>query len=78
MNMGLNFRQIDGILYGLQIILGVLVFFAVKIPGPRSLFILGLAYLIGISFFAVIHFLNRNCMDRKKSAEEPLPAPSSP
>ncbi|MDR2103637.1 MAG: undecaprenyl/decaprenyl-phosphate alpha-N-acetylglucosaminyl 1-phosphate transferase [Treponema sp.] len=61
-NVGLNDREDDGVLYGLQIILCVLVFFSVKVQGFRSLVLLGSAYFTGIGFFAVIHFLNRRSL----------------
>jgi UDP-GlcNAc:undecaprenyl-phosphate GlcNAc-1-phosphate transferase len=61
MHLGLNAWGIDGVLYSLQIVLGGLVFFAVKFRGRSilSLVFLGSAYLIAIAFFTTIHFLNR-------------------
>jgi UDP-GlcNAc:undecaprenyl-phosphate GlcNAc-1-phosphate transferase len=59
MNLGLSARRIDAVLFALQIILGLLVYAAVKIPGRFSLIPLALAYAAGIGFFVVIHFLNR-------------------
>jgi UDP-GlcNAc:undecaprenyl-phosphate GlcNAc-1-phosphate transferase len=60
MNLGLSARGIDAVLYGLQIVLGVLVFWAVHVQGLRSLVILGAAYVLVTAFFCVIHFINRN------------------
>jgi UDP-GlcNAc:undecaprenyl-phosphate GlcNAc-1-phosphate transferase len=58
-DLGLSFRKIDAVFFALQICLGVLVYLAVKTPGYASLFILFLAYVMGITFFAAIHFLHR-------------------
>ncbi|MDR2741278.1 MAG: undecaprenyl/decaprenyl-phosphate alpha-N-acetylglucosaminyl 1-phosphate transferase, partial [Treponema sp.] len=64
MNLGLNTWGIDGVLYSLQIVLGTLIFFAVKFYSHRnvSLILLGLAYLIAIAFFITIHYSNRTKM----------------
>jgi UDP-GlcNAc:undecaprenyl-phosphate GlcNAc-1-phosphate transferase len=61
MNLGLDAWGIDGVLFGLQIILGTLVFFAARFYSSRivSLSLLGLAYLTAIVFFVVIHYSNR-------------------
>jgi UDP-GlcNAc:undecaprenyl-phosphate GlcNAc-1-phosphate transferase len=61
MNLGLNAWGVDGVLYGLQIILGILVFLAVKFQNRRgvSLSFLGCSFLIAVIFFTAIHFLNR-------------------
>jgi UDP-GlcNAc:undecaprenyl-phosphate GlcNAc-1-phosphate transferase len=71
MNLGLNDRGILGVLYGLQILIGVLVFLSIKIQGVLSLVILAIVYLIGVSFFTAIHFMNRKVMLRKNQ-EPPL------
>jgi uncharacterized membrane-anchored protein len=70
MNLGLNALGVDGVLYGLQIALGLLVYFAVKTPGYGSLILLGAAYLMGIGFFTVIHFMNR-AVTGKTQKEDP-------
>jgi UDP-GlcNAc:undecaprenyl-phosphate GlcNAc-1-phosphate transferase len=59
MNLGLNAWSVNVVLYLLQITLGVLVFFAFKAPGIRSVVLLCIAYVVGIAFFSVIHFLNK-------------------
>jgi UDP-GlcNAc:undecaprenyl-phosphate GlcNAc-1-phosphate transferase len=61
MSLGLKARGVDGVLYGLQIVLGILVFIAVKFRGnlSLSLTLLGLAYFISIGFFITVHYLNR-------------------
>jgi hypothetical protein len=59
MNLGLSSRRIDVILFTLQVVLGVLVYAAVKTPPRLSLFLLLLSYATGIGFFIAIHFLNR-------------------
>ncbi|MDR0760529.1 MAG: undecaprenyl/decaprenyl-phosphate alpha-N-acetylglucosaminyl 1-phosphate transferase [Treponema sp.] len=62
MNMGLNAWGVDGVLYSLQIILGILVFLAVKFQNRLSISLtfLGCSLLIAIIFFTAIHFLNRH------------------
>jgi UDP-GlcNAc:undecaprenyl-phosphate GlcNAc-1-phosphate transferase len=62
MNLTLSARGADGILWGLQIVLGVLVYLSVGAGGWLSLVILGAAYLVIIAFFTAIHFLNRRAM----------------
>ncbi|MDR1239580.1 MAG: undecaprenyl/decaprenyl-phosphate alpha-N-acetylglucosaminyl 1-phosphate transferase [Treponema sp.] len=57
-------RRVDLILWGLQIVLGALVYFAVQAKGRLSLIILGAAYAVIIAFFTVIHFLNRRITRR--------------
>ncbi|MDR2477045.1 MAG: undecaprenyl/decaprenyl-phosphate alpha-N-acetylglucosaminyl 1-phosphate transferase, partial [Treponema sp.] len=59
MNLGLGSRGVDAVLYGLQILLGVLVYISVRVQGWVSLLILGITYLVVILFFTIIHFLNR-------------------
>ena len=71
MNLGLNARGIIGVLYTLQIVIGVLVFFSVKIPGKKSLFFLLSAYLIGLGFFTVIHYMNKSVMKNNAAPVSP-------
>jgi UDP-GlcNAc:undecaprenyl-phosphate GlcNAc-1-phosphate transferase len=59
MGLGLSSRRIDAVLFSLQIILGLLVFAAVKSGGPLSVLFLLLAYGTALGFFIAIHFLNR-------------------
>jgi UDP-GlcNAc:undecaprenyl-phosphate GlcNAc-1-phosphate transferase len=59
MNLGLSSRRVDAVLFALQLCLGLLVYMAVKTPGYLSLFVLSLAYAVGIGFFVALHFLNR-------------------
>jgi UDP-GlcNAc:undecaprenyl-phosphate GlcNAc-1-phosphate transferase len=71
MNLGLDARRVDGVLYGLQIMLGILVFTSVKLSGNLSLIVLGGAYLLGIAFFITIHYMNRAVIrQRELLAEE--------
>jgi UDP-GlcNAc:undecaprenyl-phosphate GlcNAc-1-phosphate transferase len=70
-NLGLTDQGVDGLLYSLQIVLGVLVFLSVKFHGVQSLIFLGSAYLIGIVFFAAIHYLNRIAANR--FTKKPVP-----
>jgi uncharacterized membrane protein YobD (UPF0266 family) len=52
-------RKVDGILWGLQIVLGILVYCSVRAQGSLSLVFLLSAYVIIATFFSLIHFLNR-------------------
>jgi UDP-GlcNAc:undecaprenyl-phosphate GlcNAc-1-phosphate transferase len=70
MNLGLDARKVDGVLYGLQIILGILVFISIKLSGVLSLIVLGGTYLLGTTFFIVIHYTNRAVLLQKKFVEE--------
>jgi UDP-GlcNAc:undecaprenyl-phosphate GlcNAc-1-phosphate transferase len=66
LNLGLNARGVISVVFGLQIILGVLTFISVRLEGAPSLLVLGAAYFIALSFFIAIHFLNR------RTAKEPM------
>jgi UDP-GlcNAc:undecaprenyl-phosphate GlcNAc-1-phosphate transferase len=68
MNLGLGAWGVDGVLYSLQALLGILVLLSVHIR-EMSYFFLGTAYAAGISFFVVIHFLNRKALAERP----PLP-----
>jgi UDP-GlcNAc:undecaprenyl-phosphate GlcNAc-1-phosphate transferase len=59
MNLGLSVMQIDIVLFGLQLVISVLVLASVHFQGLLSLVFLGIAYLVALVFFAVIHFANR-------------------
>jgi UDP-GlcNAc:undecaprenyl-phosphate GlcNAc-1-phosphate transferase len=60
MNLGLGTRGVDGVLYTLQIVLGILVFLSVQqAEKPLSLIFLGAAYAVSVGFFTAIHFMNR-------------------
>jgi UDP-GlcNAc:undecaprenyl-phosphate GlcNAc-1-phosphate transferase len=62
MNLGFHARGVDAMLYGLQIVLGVLVFISIRLPGRLSLIVLGIAYAAALVFFCVAHFLNRKAV----------------
>ncbi|MDR1252477.1 MAG: undecaprenyl/decaprenyl-phosphate alpha-N-acetylglucosaminyl 1-phosphate transferase [Treponema sp.] len=64
MNIGLSARGVDAVLYGLQILLGILVYISIQLPGILSLGVLGIAYVVAIVFFAVIHFWNRKVLSK--------------
>jgi UDP-GlcNAc:undecaprenyl-phosphate GlcNAc-1-phosphate transferase len=59
MNLGLSVRQIDAVLFSLQLIISVWVFISLKIPGILSLVVLGIVYILSLAFFSVVHFMNR-------------------
>ena len=67
MNMGLSVQGVIAVLYGLQIILGVLVFVSTRLDGLNSLYVLSVAYIIGGSFFAVVHYKNKLIKNGKKT-----------
>jgi UDP-GlcNAc:undecaprenyl-phosphate GlcNAc-1-phosphate transferase len=75
MNVGLNVRGVNAILYSLQIVIGAVVFISIGLKGRLSLYILGVAYLIIIAFFSTIHFINRSVSKRAgyKAAATPPP-----
>jgi UDP-GlcNAc:undecaprenyl-phosphate GlcNAc-1-phosphate transferase len=75
--INLNFtpRQVDFTLWGLQIILGVLVYYSVKVQGWLSVGLTAFAYLVAAVFFTVIHFLNRRVMKRRGGEDQPGEAP---
>ncbi|MDR2096150.1 MAG: undecaprenyl/decaprenyl-phosphate alpha-N-acetylglucosaminyl 1-phosphate transferase [Treponema sp.] len=64
MNLGLSSRGVDGVLYGLQILIGALVFFSVKGEGILSRSLLAVSFLVVILFFSLIHFLNQAAAKR--------------
>jgi len=74
LNLGLSVRGVVAVLCGLQIILGVLVLISIRLEGLLSLYVLGASYLIGIAFFAVVHFRNRAVMKYIRSQGVPLPS----
>jgi UDP-GlcNAc:undecaprenyl-phosphate GlcNAc-1-phosphate transferase len=61
MNLGLSARGVDGALYSLQVVMGLLVIFAVKerADSVLSLSLLATAYIVPLIFFSVVHFMNR-------------------
>ena len=65
MNLGLNSRGVIAVIYALQIIIGILTYIAIHIEGPRSLIVLGAAYLIALIFFGAVHFMNRSTKNMK-------------
>jgi UDP-GlcNAc:undecaprenyl-phosphate GlcNAc-1-phosphate transferase len=69
MGLGFNAWGVDATLYGLQIVLGVLVFESLRFKGTFSLIFLGAAYIVALGFFSTIHFMNRYVVQkRNKSA----------
>jgi UDP-GlcNAc:undecaprenyl-phosphate GlcNAc-1-phosphate transferase len=67
MELGLKTAGVDIVLWSLQIILGLLVYAAIKTPGFASLVILSAAYIIGAAFFAAVHFINRGKHKNEKN-----------
>ncbi|MDR1249425.1 MAG: undecaprenyl/decaprenyl-phosphate alpha-N-acetylglucosaminyl 1-phosphate transferase [Treponema sp.] len=66
MNLGFNARGVDGILYALQIALGILVCQSMRFGGILSLVFLGTAYIVALGFFIVIHFVNLHVVQKRK------------
>jgi UDP-GlcNAc:undecaprenyl-phosphate GlcNAc-1-phosphate transferase len=71
MNLGLDARRVDAVLYSLQTALCVLVFVSVKVQGFLSLAALVIAYIIGIGFFCMVHFLNQRVTNRRRGETPP-------
>jgi len=61
MNLGLNARGVDMVLYTLQMTIGILVYFSItsRLGGYAPLLFLAAAYILALSFFTTLHFLNR-------------------
>jgi UDP-GlcNAc:undecaprenyl-phosphate GlcNAc-1-phosphate transferase len=69
-NLGLDARGVDAVLYGLQITLCILVFISVRLHSILSVIPLAIAYIVGIGFFCMVHFLNQG-VTRRRRAETP-------
>jgi UDP-GlcNAc:undecaprenyl-phosphate GlcNAc-1-phosphate transferase len=67
MNMGLDARGVDAVLYGLQVVLCILVFISLRVHGLLSAAVLGIAYVTGIGFFCAVHFLNQRVTNRRRA-----------
>jgi UDP-GlcNAc:undecaprenyl-phosphate/decaprenyl-phosphate GlcNAc-1-phosphate transferase len=63
-NMGLDAKKVDILIFSVQIIIGIFTFFSVCLEkngeGKKSLVVLGAVYLFALAFFIAIHFLNRS------------------
>ncbi|MDR2053708.1 MAG: undecaprenyl/decaprenyl-phosphate alpha-N-acetylglucosaminyl 1-phosphate transferase [Treponema sp.] len=70
-NLGLNARGVDAVLYGLQIVLCILVFISIRIRGLLSIAVLGIAYIIGVGFFCAVHFLNQRVTKQRRTETPP-------
>jgi UDP-GlcNAc:undecaprenyl-phosphate GlcNAc-1-phosphate transferase len=64
MSMGLCVRGVDALLFGVQILVGILVYLSVRLRGFPSLAVLGLAYAAVLVLFGVVHFSNRGMHKR--------------
>jgi UDP-GlcNAc:undecaprenyl-phosphate GlcNAc-1-phosphate transferase len=64
-NMGLDAKKVDTVVYSVQIIIGIFTFIAIHTEGIKSLAILGAVYLFALAFFTTIHFMNRSVMKNK-------------
>ncbi|MDR2501287.1 MAG: undecaprenyl/decaprenyl-phosphate alpha-N-acetylglucosaminyl 1-phosphate transferase [Treponema sp.] len=71
-NLGLNAWQLDSLLYGLQVLIGCLVFLSLQYHGPLSPALLGLAYLFGGGFFMLIHYTHRGALKKGAASSGPL------
>ena len=74
MNLGLSVRQVCAVLFGLQAALSILVIISLKLAEPwytpwPSQVLLGFTYLLAITFFTVLHFLNRKALKSMNAAE---------
>jgi UDP-GlcNAc:undecaprenyl-phosphate GlcNAc-1-phosphate transferase len=66
LELGLSILWVDVVLYGLQIVLGILVFESLRFKGIRSLLFLGAAYVVAAGFFATIHYVNRAVVQKRR------------
>jgi UDP-GlcNAc:undecaprenyl-phosphate GlcNAc-1-phosphate transferase len=71
LNLNLNARGVDMILWSLQVVLGILVYLSLRVTGWFSLAILGTSYLVVIAFFTVIHYMNRRALASSLAREIP-------
>jgi UDP-GlcNAc:undecaprenyl-phosphate GlcNAc-1-phosphate transferase len=73
-NLGLTVPQINFLLWGIQIVLGVLVYLSItKFKGFFSFSLIILAYLIVTAFFTLIHFLNQRVTRLGVSQPDKMP-----
>jgi UDP-GlcNAc:undecaprenyl-phosphate GlcNAc-1-phosphate transferase len=67
-NMGLDAKKVDIVIFSVQIIIGIITFIAIRMEKEgeilKSLIVLGSGYLFALVFFIVIHFLNRSAMKK--------------
>ncbi|MCL2193177.1 MAG: undecaprenyl/decaprenyl-phosphate alpha-N-acetylglucosaminyl 1-phosphate transferase [Treponema sp.] len=62
-NLGLSVRKIDAIMFSLQAAVSILVIISLRLEGLwSSLAALGLACFLAVTFFVVIHFMNRRAL----------------
>lgn len=66
MNLGLDARGVDAVAWGLQIALGALVFLSRRNTGLVALAFLLAAYALALTFFTLIHYLNRAKMAKNQ------------
>ncbi|MDR3124123.1 MAG: undecaprenyl/decaprenyl-phosphate alpha-N-acetylglucosaminyl 1-phosphate transferase [Treponema sp.] len=71
MNLGFNARGVDGALYALQIMLGVLVCQSLRFKDIRSVIFLAAAYATAAGFFIAIHFVNLHVVHKREKARRP-------
>jgi UDP-GlcNAc:undecaprenyl-phosphate GlcNAc-1-phosphate transferase len=64
-NMGLDVKKVDAVVFSVQIVIGIFTFIAIHTEGVKSLIILGAVYLFTLAFFTTIHFINRSIMMNK-------------
>jgi len=74
LNMGLDAKKINAVVYSMQIIIGTLTFAAIHMEGVKSLIVLGAVYLFTLAFFTIIHFLNRSAIRKNTEINGGAPA----
>jgi UDP-GlcNAc:undecaprenyl-phosphate GlcNAc-1-phosphate transferase len=62
LNLGFSAPAVDACLWGLQIIIGILVYASMRFRSGGSLALLCAAYTVPGAFFILIHFLNRKAV----------------
>ncbi|MDR1899840.1 MAG: undecaprenyl/decaprenyl-phosphate alpha-N-acetylglucosaminyl 1-phosphate transferase [Treponema sp.] len=68
MNIGFSVRGVDTLLFSVQLVLGVLVYFSVRLRGLSALVTLVSAYMTTIVLFAAVHFVHRGTFRRNPAA----------
>jgi UDP-GlcNAc:undecaprenyl-phosphate GlcNAc-1-phosphate transferase len=58
-NLGLSAQKLDLLLYGIQALIGFFVVLAFTIALKYRYLLLALAYIVGLAFFTILHYVNR-------------------
>ncbi|AEJ19469.1 glycosyltransferase family 4 protein [Gracilinema caldarium] len=61
-NLGLTAPQLDALLYGVQTLIGIAVILALTVAQNYRYILLLAAYIVGIAFFTVLHYMHKGHM----------------